>query len=106
MGIKGAVWATLAIILPSLVIISALAGILTVVSDNKIVAHAFEGIRIVVIALIFNEVVKIFKKAVASKYQFGLFIFVLMLIFGMHTSSTAIVFLTAGIGLIKGLLQK
>lgn len=61
-GVSGAIAATLAVNLPSLVIIMALAGILNTLSENQIVSHAFAGIRIGVIALILNEVVLLSEK--------------------------------------------
>ena len=64
-GVSGAIAATLAVNLPSLVIIMALAGILNTLSENQIVSHAFAGIRIGVIALILKEVVLLFRKAVS-----------------------------------------
>lgn len=61
-GVSGAIAATLAVNLPSLVIIMALAGILNTLFENQIVSHAFAGIRIGVIALILNEVVLLSEK--------------------------------------------
>lgn len=45
-GVSGAIAATLAVNLPSLVIIMALAGILNTLSENQIVSHAFAGINL------------------------------------------------------------
>lgn len=97
----GAVVATLAIVLPSLIIIMALAGILNTLSDNQVVRHAFSGIRIGVIALILNEVLVLFKKAVATKFQQAVFAVVLLLIFCFKISAIVVVIFAAFIGMLK-----
>ncbi len=99
-GVRGAVMATFAIVLPSLVIIMALAGILNALSDNQIVAHAFAGIRLGVIALILNEVVNLFKKTVVSKLQFGIFGVILLLLLFCNISAITAVAIAAGVGVI------
>ena len=63
-GISGAIVATLALVLPSLLIISALAGVIEAFSHIVWVQHAFGGIRVCVCVLIINSVVKLYKKAV------------------------------------------
>ena len=60
-GIPGAIVATLSIVLPSLIIISALAGVIEAFSHIAWVQHAFGGIRICVSVLIGNAVVKLLK---------------------------------------------
>mgnify|MGYP001514159158 FL=1 len=100
-GVSGAIAATLAVNLPSLVIIMALAGILNTLSENQIVSHAFAGIRIGVIALILSEVVLLFRKAVATQFQAVIFVAVLALLFWLHLSAVAVVLLAAGAGILK-----
>lgn len=100
-GVSGACIATLAINLPSLVIIMVLAGILNTLSANPWVAHAFAGIRIGVIALILNEVILLLKKTVGTKFQRGMFIFILILLFAVHLSAVAVVLFAALTGGIK-----
>lgn len=100
-GVIGAITATLAIVLPSLVIIMALAGILQVLTDNQIVAHAFAGIRVGVIALILNEVIHLFKKAVTSRLQLGIFIGILAALFVFDVSAIMAVLLAAGVGAVR-----
>ncbi|MCM1322688.1 MAG: chromate transporter [Acetobacter sp.] len=100
-GTKGAVTATFAIVLPSLIIIMALAGILNVLSDNPMVAHAFAGIRMGVIALILNEVLHLFKKAVTSRLQFGVFVAILVALLFGDVSAIMAVLLAAIVGAIR-----
>lgn len=100
-GISGAAAATFAIVLPSLLIIMALAGILQILADNQMVVHAFAGIRIGVIALILNEVVHLFRKAVTTRLQLGIFIVILMALLLGNVSAIMAVAMAAGIGAIR-----
>ena len=65
-GFWGAIFATLGVVFPSLVIISLLAGVIEAFSHIIWVQHAFGGIRVCVCVLIANAVVKLFKKAVVD----------------------------------------
>ena len=65
-GFWGAVFATVGVVFPSLVIISLLAGVIEAFSHIVWVQHAFGGIRVCVCVLITNAVVKLFKKAVVD----------------------------------------
>lgn len=100
-GVSGAAIATLAIVLPSLVIIMALAGILQALSDNQIVSHAFAGIRIGVIALVLNEVIHLFKKAVSSRLQMGIFIAILAVLLLGNVSAIMAVMMAASVGVVR-----
>lgn len=73
-GIPGGIIATLGLVFPSLVIISALAGIIEAFSHLVWVQHAFGGIRVCVCVLILNGVVKLYKKAVVDKFTFAIFL--------------------------------
>ncbi len=73
-GIPGGILATLGVVFPSLVIISALAGVIEAFSHLAWVQHAFGGIRICVCVLIVNAVAKLYKKAVVDKLTFAIFL--------------------------------
>ena len=105
-GVFGASTATFAIVLPSLLIIMILAGILQTLSDNQIVMHAFAGIRIGVIALILNEVIHLFKKAVNTRLQIGIFCGILALLFVVNVSAIMAVSVAAGVGVWRYLRLK
>ena len=77
-GIAGGIIATLGVVFPSLVIITALAGLIAAFSHLTWVQHAFAGIRVCVCVLIFNAVVKLWKKSVIDKKTFAIFILVMM----------------------------
>ena len=75
-GILGGVVATLGVVFPSLLIISALAGVIEAFSHITWVQNAFGGIRVCVCVLICNAVVKLFKKAVIDKITLAIFLVV------------------------------
>ena len=75
-GILGGLAATLGVVFPSLIIISILAGMIEAFSHIAWVQHAFDGIRVCVCVLIFNAVVKLFKKAAIDKLTLGIFLVV------------------------------
>ncbi len=62
-GVLGSVAATLGVVLPSFVIILAIAFFLRKVMDHRFVQYAFFGIRAGVLALIVKAVVNFFKRA-------------------------------------------
>lgn len=75
-GILGGVVATLGVAFPSIIIISLLAGVIEAFSHIVWVQNAFGGIRVCVCVLIFNAVVKLYKKAVVDKFTFLIFLLV------------------------------
>lgn len=99
-GISGGIIATLGIVFPSLIIISLLAGVVEAFSHITWVQNAFGGIRVCVCVLIFNAVVKLFKKAVVDK--FTLCIFVIVTLGSCFTPLSPVVFviLAAAAGII------
>lgn len=99
-GVKGAVCATLGMISPSLVIIMSLAHVLNLYMGNPYVAHAFAGVRIVVVALIAEAIFSLWKKAVVGKWGWGVFLGSLILLLGLNASPFLLVVLAAGSGLV------
>lgn len=72
--LSGAIFATAGIVSPSLLIIMALAGIIGQFSELVIVQHAFNGIRVVVCALVAKAVLGMIKKGVKDKLTMGIFV--------------------------------
>ena len=66
-GIAGGIIATLGVVFPSLIIITVIAAFIQNFAHLAIVQNAFAGIRVCVYILIFNAVVKLWKKAVVDK---------------------------------------
>lgn len=71
-GIIGAIFSTLGMVSPSLIIISILALFLEQFMNNQIVAHAIAGIKIVVCALMLNTVITIGKKNLVNLLCWGI----------------------------------
>lgn len=72
-GVIGAVAATIGIVTPSLIIILLVASVLRNYVDNEYVVHAFAGIRVVVVALILDAVVRLWKQGVAGRFGWVMF---------------------------------
>ena len=95
-GIVGGIFATLGVVFPSLLIISALAGVIEAFSHIGWVQNAFGGIRVCVCVLILNAVVKLMKKAVVDKATLIIFLLV-MLGSGLLDISPVIFVILAGV---------
>lgn len=89
-GILGGIVATLGVVFPSIVIITALAGVIQMFAENPIVKNAFAGIRVCVCVLIFNSVLKLGKSSIKDKWTIAIFAIILFLAF--FTSLSPIVF--------------
>lgn len=76
-GAIGGIVATLGVVFPSLIIISVIAAFIRNFADLAIVKNAFAGIRVCVCVLIFNAVVKLWKKSVIDKPTMVIFLLVL-----------------------------
>ena len=102
-GNPGGVVATLGVVFPSLVIITLIAGILTSFADVPAVKSAFAGIRVCVSVLIFNAVLKLWKKAVVDKATLVLFllVFLLSVFFSVSPIILVVVCAAAGIALTR-----
>lgn len=77
-GILGGIIATLGVVSPSLVIISVIAAFIQNFADLAIVQNAFAGIRVCVCVLIFNAVVKLWKKSVVDRPALIIFLAVFL----------------------------
>ena len=106
-GILGGIFATLGVVFPSLVIITAIAALISNFADIPAVQNAFAGIRVCVCVLVLNSVVKLWKNTIKDKWT--LVIFALVLIGAVFTELSPVVFVLlaaiAGIA-IKGLEAK
>ncbi|WP_027339335.1 chromate transporter [Halonatronum saccharophilum] len=72
-GIKGALASTAGMLLPSLIIITTIAAFFQIFFDYPLIQYAFNGIKIGVIALIINIVIKMWKQSVDN--WIGVFLF-------------------------------
>lgn len=94
-GIVGAVTATAAMVLPSLIIITLVASVLKEYMHNAYLGYAFAGIRIGVTALILNTVLGMWKNAVDDRIGIGIFAVAMGLLILFNVSAVLIVFLAA-----------
>lgn len=85
-GVAGGIVATLGVVFPSLIIISALAKVITAYAHLSWVQHAFAGIRVCVCVLIFNAVLKLVKSAMKDAWCWGIFGLILVLSFVLAVS--------------------
>ena len=99
-GKSGAIVATLGIVMPSLIIIMLIASMLANFMHEKYVAHAFAGIRVVVVALVLDAVVRLWKQGVYGRFGAAIFVAALLLLFGLGASPVMIVILAAFSGFI------
>ncbi|MBQ8588314.1 MAG: chromate transporter [Clostridia bacterium] len=99
-GVKGSFLATLGVVLPSFVIISVIAYLLTEFADIKWVQYAFFGIRAGVLALVTKSLCTMYKKAPKGliAYIITLLAFVLVAFAGIN--ALTVIALSAVIGLI------
>lgn len=77
-GNLGGIVATLGVVFPSLVIITILAAFISNFSHIAWVQNAFAGIQVCVCVLIFNAVVKLWKKSVVDKKTLALYAVILL----------------------------
>lgn len=74
--LSGAIFATLGVVAPSLVIITVIAALLSNFAHIAAVQNAFAGIRVAVCVLILNSIVKLWKKSVVDKLTLSVFLVV------------------------------
>ena len=104
--LSGAIFATLGIVSPSLVIITVIAALLSNFAHIAAVQNAFAGIRVAVCVLIFNSIVKLWKKSVVDKLTFAVFLAVFIgSVLLSHVSPVVFIVAAAVLGIdINGLL--
>lgn len=68
-GIFGGLFATLGMVTPSWIIIISIAKFFDAFAGNEYVASAFTGIRVIVVVLILNAVIKMGKKSITNWMQ-------------------------------------
>ena len=99
--LSGAVFATLGIVSPSLVIITVIAALLSNFAHIAAVQNAFAGIRVAVCVLIFNSIVKLWKKSVVDKLTFAVFLAVFIgSVLLSHVSPVVFIVAAAVLGIV------
>ena len=90
-GVIGGIVATAGIVSPSLIIITVIASSLKNFMAYPLVAHAFAGIRLCVVAMLVNILYGLFRRNIKKKYDFFILVLASVLLFGFHWSSTSII---------------
>lgn len=97
-GVPGACFATLGIVMPSLIIILLIASVLTQFMYNRYVAYAFGGVRICVVALILNVIYGLWRKSIKDYFCAGVFIGALVLLLVFNLSAVWVVIAAGAAG--------
>ena len=105
-GLPGLISATVGVISPSLIIIIAIAALLSHYMDNQYLQQAFGGIRIGVVALIINTVIDMWKKGIKNLRGYIVFLFAAILLWCFDLSAVFIVILAAASGFIPDVRSK
>ena len=100
LGRKGAIAATIGIVLPSFLAIVLLASILSEIVDKPSVQHIFWGVGIGVIALLFLAVKEMWTKCVVDKFSICVYLVCLILAFTRVIPLSLIVILALVSGII------
>lgn len=90
-GAIGGAVSTLAVILPSILIISVISTLLQNFASYEVVRHALAGIRVAVAALVVSSVIKIYKKGVRGALGNAVFGISLLLVVLFDLSPVVIV---------------
>ena len=99
--LSGAIFATLGIVSPSLVIITVIAALLSNFAHIAAVQNAFAGIRVAVCVLIFNSIAKLWKKSVVDKLTFAVFLAVFIgSVLLSHVSPVVFIVAAAVLGIV------
>jgi chromate transporter len=105
-GVLGGFLATLGLVLPSLIIITVIAAVLTNFAEIPAVQHALAGIRVAVVVLVGYSVKKLAKSGVRGAFGWCLFVltFLVSALFGV--SPVLVVVLAAVAGILAGILGR
>ncbi|MFI3241798.1 MAG: chromate transporter [Alphaproteobacteria bacterium] len=95
-GVKGAILASVAMVLPSFIIITAIAFFSKSFLELPEVKSAFAGIRVVVSAMILQVLIKMWRTSISRKSQLSIFA-VCFLILIIFDTPPAIIAITSGL---------
>ena len=106
-GILGGIFATLGVVTPSVIIITALASLLQLIAGNEIAQSAFAGISVAVCALVIQAILKLIKSGVKDALTFGIALASFLAMFLLNASPILVILVSAVIGVIaKRILDK
>lgn len=101
-GTLGAIFCTIGVVLPSFIIITILASIISQISDLEIVQHAFSGIRVAVCALVTYAVARMGTKSIVDKLTLVFAVLVFLVVAFAGISPLWVVLAAAIFGILVG----
>lgn len=104
-GIKGAMIATLGMILPSLIIIMIVASFFSNIKDNVYVKASFNSIRAAVVAIIGAAVVRMGKSGIQNMFSMIIAMLAFLLVYLIGISPIFIILGGIGVGIVKACLK-
>ena len=105
-GIVGAIFATLGVVTPSIIIITIIAAFINHFADNAYVAHAFAGIRLAVCALVSVTIFGLLKKNVKDILTALLAISAFTVTYFLGLSPIIAVFVAAAAGIVASVIRE
>lgn len=97
-GILGAIFATLGVVFPSVVIITLITAFVKNYAEIPAVIYAFNGIRVCVCVLIFNAILKLAKNSLVDKWTYIIYALVLLCALFLDVSASILVIAAGFIG--------
>ena len=97
-GTLGGAVATLAIVTPSIIVISLLASCINTIDQIPVMKKALMGINVAVAANLSYSIIKLFRKTVSSIFALVLFVAAFALVFFFKFSATLVIFASAILG--------
>ena len=106
-GILGGIFATIGVVTPSILIITALASVLKLIAGNEIAESAFRGISVAVCALVIQAILKLIKSGIKNAFTFGIALAAFVAMFLLDASPIIVTIVCAVVGVIaKRILDK
>lgn len=105
-GLLGAIIATTGMVFPSVVIISIIAAYFKHFQDYAIVQHAFGGIRVAVVVLVVNAVIKLWNQSVKDWIGIIICIATFTIIAFTKISPVVVIIISAIIGIVIGRVRR
>ncbi len=105
-GIIGGIFATLGVITPSIIIITALASVLALLAGNEIAGNAFAGISVAVCALIVQAILKLIKSGIKDAFTLGIALAAFIASYFFKVSPIIVILVTAVVGVIIKLVYE
>jgi chromate transporter len=104
-GVIGGIIATLGMVVPSWFIIISIAAFFQQFADNLWIQKAFSGIRVAVVVLILNAVIKMGKKAIKDWIGMTIGIMAFIVVAFLHTSPIYVIISAGVIGILLNTLR-